>query len=311
MGMREKFLRDLDQILGAMPIAGEAPDGRDPTTRLQHWLYERCFCNSIEDAPAVHSSNGSLLAELSRANSGQDSWDAGWEIVAVDAGGRVTARRHESIRNFWPGDFLTMEGPELPPRAGMHLRAYFPRESSTTQPGFYFAFGNSAEEDFELASIVRFYWAVKSSGAVLLTGELTGALNRLRVPFRFKTGVDRGSHARLDAAVLYIHKRFYQVTARLLAPVYNRVRTELLPGTPIFTKPLAPGLGLAEDPGTGESFGTQRCRQLAEAILATAEPPSLAAVLERLELAGVRADFPYLSPGSADQYDFSLDDGSA
>jgi hypothetical protein len=310
MAMREKFLRDLDQILAALPVGGDAPDGRDPTTRLQHWLYQRCFCNSLgADAPVVPRSNGSLLAELSRANTGRDTWDTGWEIVAVDASGRVTARRHGSVRNFWPGDFLTMEGPELPPRAGMHLRAYFPRESSTVQPGLYFAFGNSAEEDFELANIVRFYWAVKSSGAVLLTGELTGALNRLQVPFRFKTGVESGSHARLDAAVLYIHKRFYQVTARLLAPVYDRVRTELLSGTPIFTKPLAPGLGLAEDPGTGESFGMQRCRQLAEAVLAT-QQPSLGAVVERLELAGVRADFPYLSPGSADQYDFSLDDGS-
>lgn len=307
--MREKFLRDLDNILAAMPNAGDAPDARDPTTRLQHWLYQRCFCNSLAaDAPVLPSSNGSLLAELSRANTCRDTWDPGWEIVAVDAGGRVTARRRDSMRHFWPGDFLTMEGPELPPRTGMQLRAYFPRESYTMQPGLYFAFGNSAEEDFELANIVRFYWAVKSSGAVLLTGQLTAALNRLQVPFRFKTGVESGSYPRLDAAVLYIHKRFYQVAARLLAPVYNRVRTELLSGTPLFTKPLAPGLGLAEDPGTGESFGMQRCRRLAEAMLATPQQPSLEALVERLELAGVRADFPYLSPGSVDQYDFRLDD---
>jgi len=313
--MREKFLHDLAKILAAIR-AGEPSDsaGPDPSTRLQHWLYQRCFCNSVTASPdsagvSQPAVNGSLLPQLSRANTGQDLWGDGWEIVRVDGAGRVTAKRYESVRSFWPGDFLTLEGPELPPRAGMHLRAFFPRESSTMQPGFYFAFGNSPEEDFDPASMVRFYWAVKSSGAVLLAGELTAALNRLRVPFRFKTGVESYSYGRLDAAVLYVHKRYYQVTARLLAPVYDRVRSELLSGTPLFTKPLAAGLGLAEDPGTGESFGMQRCRLLAEAVRAEPEP-SLETLVQRLELAGVRADVPYLSPGSADLYDFSLDEGA-
>jgi HopA1 effector protein family len=313
MAIREVFLRDVENILSAVR-SGMAPDPRGPdgSTRLQNWLYQYCFCNSLT-VPVVASdaaSSGNLLAQLSAANTGKDLWDTGWEISAVDGAGRVTAKRYESVRNFWPGEFLTIEGPELPPRAGMHLRVFFPRESSTMQPGFYFAFGNSPEEDFDPLCTVRFYWAVKSSGAVLLTGELTGALNRLRVPFRFKTGIETHSYGRLDAAVLYIHKRFYQIAARLMAPVYGRVRGALMSGVPIFTKPLAPGLGLAEDPGTGESFGMQRCRLLAEAILAAVEL-SLDAVIQQLELAGVRADCPYLSPGSADQYDFSLADGAA
>lgn len=313
MAIPEAFLRDIENILvavrsGAVPNA-EAQDGH---TRLQHWLYQHCFCNSLGFPAAVSggAGGGSLLAELSAANTGKDSWDDGWEIVAVGGAGRVAAKRHESVRNFWPGEFLTLEGPELPPRAGMHLRAFFPRESTTMQPGFYFAFGSSPEEDFDAPSMVRFYWAVKSTGAALLTGELTGALNRLRVPFRFKTGAEAHSYGRLDAAVLYVHKRFYQIAARLVAPVYERVRGALMPGAPIFTKRLAPGLALAEDPGTGESFGMQRCRLLAGAILAV-EELTLDGVIRQLELAGVRVDSPYLSPGSVDQYDFSLSDGAA
>jgi hypothetical protein len=312
MAVREAFLRDIENILAAVG-SGAAPDSQGPDghNRLQHWLYQHCFCKSLAASPvASDASGGNLLAQLSAANTGQDSWDGGWEIASVDGAGRVTARRHESVRHFWPGEFLTEEGPELPPRAGMHLRAFFPRESSTMQPGFYFAFGNSPEEDFDPHCMVRFYWAVKAGGAVLLTGEITAALNRLRVPFRFKTGIESYSYGRLDAAVLYVHKRFYQIVARLVTPVYQRVRGALLSGTPIFTKPLDVGLGLAEEPGTGESFGMQRCRLLAEAIL-VAEELSVDAVIRRLEIAGVRADCPYLSPGSADQYDFSLDDGAA
>src|SRR5580765_3680656 len=282
MEIRERFVGDIARILAAIRIgpAGELDFGRygeaassaglDSATRLQHWLYQRCFCNCLDDGnpAAVDATAGNLLVELSKANTGKEEWESGWEIAHLDAGGRVTAKRHDRVRNFWPGEFLTVEGPELPPRPGMHLRAHFRHESSTMQPGYYFAFGSYAEEEFEALSIVRFYWAVKSSGAVALLGAITEALNRLRVPFRFKTGVEAHSYGRLDAAVLYVHKRFYQITARLIAPVHSRLRGDLLAGAPMFTKPLAPGLGLAEDPGTGESFGMQRCRVLADAILA-------------------------------------------
>lgn len=40
-----------------------------------------------------------------------------------------------------------------------------------------------------------------------------------------------------------------------------------LPPVPLFTKPLAPGLGLAEDPGDRLSFGQSRCRIAAEGLV--------------------------------------------
>jgi hypothetical protein len=140
-------------------------------------------------------------------------------------------------------------------------------------------------------------------------------LNRFDAPFRLKVPIDGSSYGRLDAAVLYVNKRFYQSTALLLAGVYGVIRSHLTPHTPLFTKPLAPGLGLAEDPGTGESFGMQRCRILGEAIwtayTSRSQPvqPPLEAVLSQLELSGLRAEYPYLCPGSTDQYDFALEDG--
>ncbi len=223
-------------------------------------------------------------------------------------------------RDFWPGEFITAEGPGLAPRAGMHLKAFFPRESAHMQPGFYFAFGNSAEEEFEELSIVRFYWAVERAGAPALMHEISGRLNRFQVPFRLKMPVDGSFYNRLDAAVLYVNKRFYQIAAVLLPRVYQTIRLHLTPSTPLFTKPLAPGLGLAEDPGNGESFGMQRCRLLAEAISTAYINPSqtdlpgetvLDTVVRRLELAGVRPDVPYLNAGSVDQYLFPLENGNA
>jgi hypothetical protein len=52
------------------------------------------------------------------------------------------------------------------------------------------------------------------------------------------------------------------------------------PGTPVFTKFLAPGLGLAEDPGQGDSFGQHRCRLLADAMILAYEQGKKAAMRE-------------------------------
>ena len=92
------------------------------------------------------------------------------------------------------------------------------------------------------------------------------------------------------------------------AAVYPRLRNALMPGTPAFTKRLAPGLGLAEDFGDGGSFGLHRCGLLAEGVVAAreggrgADDERLAVVVEHLRAAGVDPDAPYLRPGSTDDY---------
>jgi hypothetical protein len=86
----------------------------------------------------------------------------------------------------------------------------------------------------------------------------------------------------------------------------------LEPGIPAFTKSLAPGLGLAEDPGEGQSFGEHRCHLLAEALIATHEsglrslPERTRVVADRFERAGLDLAAVFLNPGSRDQYDFGV-----
>ena len=98
--------------------------------------------------------------------------------------------------------------------------------------------------------------------------------------------------------------------AGILSRVYAEVSRYLKPGVPTFTKPLARGLGLAEDPGQGESFGQNRCRLLAEGLIRAHEQrvrsldARLQVVLDCYAAAGVRLDRPYLNAGSADDYTF-------
>jgi hypothetical protein len=86
---------------------------------------------------------------------------------------------------------------------------------------------------------------------------------------------------------------------------------ELKASTPAFTKPLAPGLGLSEDPAGGlDSFGMTRCGLLADAALRAAElgavtiPERLDVVAARFAEDGIDLDAPYLNSGSTDRYVF-------
>jgi hypothetical protein len=88
------------------------------------------------------------------------------------------------------------------------------------------------------------------------------------------------------------------------------VRPSLKAETPLFSKPLAHGLGLAEDPKTGENFGTSRCRLLAEAVCKAHERGLDSAearwneVIAAFAAAGLSLDRPHLNPGSTDRYEF-------
>jgi hypothetical protein len=94
-----------------------------------------------------------------------------------------------------------------------------------------------------------------------------------------------------------------------LCPGFTEI---LLPTVPLFSKYLLPGLGFAEDPGNGESFGMNRCRLLAEAVCrahASGEPSALArmaAVREVFGENGLALAAPYLNPGSRDDYPFPV-----
>jgi hypothetical protein len=140
--------------------------------------------------------------------------------------------------------------------------------------------------------------------------SITRSLNRARIPFRFKTLVNPIDYTRCDSAVLYILREHYEVVRSLLEPIYVEVAPFLRWRTPVFTKALAPGLGIAEQPPSGNSFGMDRCRVLAEGLVRAHElgraslDERLHVVLDQFRRARIRPRAPYLNPGSVDSYDF-------
>jgi hypothetical protein len=167
-------------------------------------------------------------------------------------------------------------------------------------------YGETLSDVWDEHSLVRFYFHATSDGAPALVDYLTATLNRYQVPFRMKALSEPAMYQRSDAMVLYVSRRHYEITARLVLDIPSDIAGQLRSTTPFFTRPLQDGIGIAEDPNTGESFGMHRCRMVAEGIVDAwmqsdqSVEGRLAAIAARFAANGCNLHLPYLSPGSVD-----------
>ena len=296
----------------AAPALPGVPEADALSGQLQRLLYEWCYCRrfgvAMPDAPA--GSETEFLASLAAANTSRERWDAGWRIQQTLPSGQIAITKGAMVRMVWAGEFLAHGPPGMPPSPGAEVSLFAPRASRVMQPGFYFVFGEAVSDQEEEASLVRFYWHVTAAGAAPLVAGLTQTLNRFAIPFRFKCLSMPQLFSRTDAAILYLAKRYYRIAARLLPEVYESVQPFLRAETPLFSKPLGRGLGFAENPKSGESFGMHRCRIAAEAVCRAhargidIAPERVAEIAAAFSAAGLSLERPYLNPGSADRYTF-------
>ena len=278
---------------------------------LRYALYDYAYSRELKhELPEIaHGKvDRALIAELRRANSSRNRWDRGWSIEPVHSAEQYVVRKKRAARLVQPGEFLLEDPPQWPPSAGSRVRLRVARESTRLQSSFYFAFGETLPAlgpDFDL---VRFYWNVHLASAPELVSILTTRLNHLRVPFRLKVLTIPAHYDRLDAAVLFVQKRFFPITADLIVDALQELAPLLGDATPLFTQRLGPGLGFAENPGEGGSFGTSRCRLLAEGLwdahvaVAESNAAKVTCVEERFAAAGLSLNQPHLDTGSTDTY---------
>jgi len=319
-----RHIVDAIQVLSstAFLFAGERVDAEEKAwsaatsqnlpivTRLQQHLYQHCYCNAfgstLHQAPPATVTSEDFLAQLSQANMSRSRWDSNWKVTRVETTGQVWAEKSGVARIVQPGEFVNYSGAGTPVRPGNQISVYVFKESTTLQPGCYFAFGETVISSDSL-DIFRLYWDIDEVGVLQLLRSLSRDLNRFQVPFQCKSPVWPQGYMRRDAAVLYLKKRFYPVVRELADRWLRECSAHLRGGVPLFTLRLAPGLGLGEDPETGESFGMNRCRHVAEAIwnahtqgISESQRPH--AVKEHFRQHGLDFDRPWLNPGSVDQY---------
>jgi HopA1 effector protein family len=180
------------------------------------------------------------------------------------------------------------------------------RNATMEQSGTYVALGQTHPPGTRW---LRFYWNVDHRGAIELMASATATLNRQQVPFRLKVLLDV-SVRRRDAVVLYVPLELWSAGGMVIANAYDALvqAGTLWPETPLFTKALRPGVGLAEDPATGASFGMHRAGLVARAMAKSylrgrcEDHEQWEELRNEFALEGLSLAQPYLNAGSCDVY---------
>lgn len=132
--------------------------------------------------------------------------------------------------------------------------------------------------------------------------RLITTLDGFGLGFRAELRGDPATPERVGPAVVTVARSHADALARVV--LHLRDRSPLVFGNSVaaFTRTLAPGIGLADEPADGTSFGRHRCRLLAAALVAAgpgAGPAERrAAILRGLADAGIDPAAPHLDPGN-------------
>jgi hypothetical protein len=240
-----------------------------------------------------------FVRALSQANCGRGPWQAGWRVDEVD-GDTIAVVRPDGLRLLAPAEDCRVEGAIV---AGAQTDVRVPKELTGFSPGVYVALGDTPGPAGDLA---RLYWSIAAAGAVTFVARVTYALNRANLPFALELPDNPARYGHRPAATVLLARADVAAATTLLRPLLRALAAHLADRAPAFTKPLARGLALAEEPSDGTSFGEHRCRLLATAIVTASEQglrsteQRHAAVREQFRAAGLTLDAPYLEPGSDD-----------
>jgi hypothetical protein len=294
------------------------PLPQDPLVRhLQSLLYAFCYSRPFSGPPlapltAMTGMDHAFVGLLSAANQSLETWDLGWEIYLPMADGSVYAKKGDRQHLAALGEYVA-SGDQRMISSGTIINLLRRRESIGAQPGFYFTYGEVPNDAWDDHTLLRFYFHLHSQGAPTLVKEISSALNAYEVPFQFKALNEPSAYDRTDSAVLYLARRYYEVAARLLLARRSALTPILKPGIPLFACRFMNGVGVADDPGTGESFGMHRCRLVAEGLAdafrsnVIGADARLEAVRARFARNGLNLDAPYLGPGLADYPPIAVD----
>jgi class II lanthipeptide synthase len=274
--------------------------------RLQARLYSDFYVHGEprptppHDAVPSDASQAAFVERLRVANSTTVSCQSEWRIYGL-RGTRVVVER-EGLRLWVTADRI-LESP--PHTVGQAVTLQLYGEQLRASPGFYVALGHR-ELRPSAQALTRVYWNVGADQAARLLSVLTHQLNTAGIPFRFKVADRANRFHRADAGVLYIPTQLWTSAAPALEAIHRTVGA-MRAGTPAYTKVLAKGIAVAEDPGEGASFGAQRSRVLATAALRTAAVSDISVRVASIERhftsCGIDTVRPWLRPDGLDIYD--------
>jgi hypothetical protein len=263
---------------------------------LAESMYAHLHCRMPLDSralPAFANWAGSrdFVQRLSDANGGTGCWQQGWIVRGREADGRVVVERR-GIRYWAAAGEIRPETAAV----GSGVAVRLPREYRDMVPGFYLALG-TADDVRDTTPILRVYWNVASRAAPALVGALTRELDQAIIPFQLKALTEPLRYDRVDPVVLYLARSDYRRALAVLERVYDSMRGWLRAPVSLLVRRIGHGVGVAEDPGDGSSFGEHRSRILARMLV---EHPGR--FEDELTGLGYSLDALFRNPGSQEEY---------
>ena len=243
---------------------------------------------------------------LHKSNLGEGYFDPGWSVLRQEGDGSIAVTKGGLTLHIERDRHL--QSTEQSASVGNLVPIRMPR--NLVQNGFYMAVSDAGPDTYP--QTVRVYFNLTPEGAIALMESLTRELNQIRIPFTFKVLYNPSDYGRYDSGVLYFEKSNYEAIRQVLRSVYAEKRSHFRTEVPLFTKLLAPGLALAEEPdckfAAVESFGMNRCQIVANGLLearATGDesPQSrMASIHQHFSLLGIDWQHSYLNANSLDIY---------
>ncbi|MBI7024819.1 T3SS effector HopA1 family protein [Pseudomonas aeruginosa] len=278
--------------------AADSPATHDDprVAQLQQHLYQRYYAG-LEETPDASP-------PLWRPAPGTPLVSGPWQVLEQLADGALVATRGPLTRRLEPGEYL-FEG--APARARRHdlVSRQRSRWSERLDPAFLYLFGAAESDACSDDAMLRYYFAVRPERLGDLVVLIRQALDRAQLPFSLKYPLQPAALLRLDAVVLYGCARHARQLHATLASLRSRLAELLRPVQALWTQALMPGLGFAQDPDDGLSFGESRCRALARGMLDAALAASgtpLTAIRERFVAAGIDWHAPHLEEDEDDRF---------
>ena len=288
------------------------PPVEDSVQHLADMLYSMWYAGwsvpagPLEEKGRTREVGAAIVEALRAAHAGSTRFEDGWVALQVWPTGRILVSRDEERRVLDPLDYVSVDRPGLSPRPGTRVRVVSRHDSVLVQPGYWITYGPQWERRSRATELLRLYWNVGPASAPILVRELTGRLATTGVPYALKLPSDAYGYSRTDAAVLFVPAHVFSSLVPELRRAHAVLAGSLRPDAPPLTRKLEAGLALAEDPGPGESFGSSRCRLIAEALVPAINSKAdrdalLGAVIQRFAMAGLNPSRPYLNaPGNQD-----------
>jgi hypothetical protein len=296
--------------------------------QLQNYLYEIYFSGEesirteengsrLPDFPlennTIRGLNVQFYEQLRHSNSGKGYFDPGWQVLRRGKDGRFAVQKDALTLWIHPKRHLPAEARSPVVEDSVSIRL----PNHQVEAEFYVAVGDAGLVPDE-ADAIELYFNVTAAGAIELMQHVTQQFNAIGIPFSFKVLADPVEYGRYDSAILQVGCIYYEQVWQVLQPIYQRLAPHAFHSTiPLFTKAIAPGIGLAEEPDDDRvgDFGMSRLRLVADALLSVWKTPMdtpegrMNAIQQYFHQQELSWQQPYLNSDSQDIY-FPFDDAN-